>query len=180
MNASTVAVSVTTEEYLSNPTYERYEYVDGAALEMNVGTGPHSNAQLNCGSILRQYFLKRGTGKAFTELRCQLVIGGRVRFYQPDVAVVLGSTSVDFKFLDRAPDLAVEVRSPDDRLYELFRKAEDYFNAGTKAVWLVEPEEQCVYLLHSGSPTRILARGETIDGGDVLPGFETPVDDFFA
>jgi Uma2 family endonuclease len=100
MNGPPVALAVTIEDYLSNPAYEHCEYVQGAVLEMNVGTGPHANAQLNCGSILRQYFLKKGGGKAFTELRYRLQIDGQVRFYQPDVAAVLGSTSVDFKFLD--------------------------------------------------------------------------------
>jgi Uma2 family endonuclease len=180
MNGPPVALSVTIEDYLSNPAYEHCEYVQGAVLEMNVGTGPHANAQLNCGSILRQYFLKKGGGKAFTELRYRLQIDGQVRFYQPDVAAVLGSTSVDFKFLDRSPDLVVEVRSPDDRLHELFRKAEDYFAGGAKAVWLVEPGEQCVYVLLSGLPARILTRGETIDGGVLLPDFAEPVDSIFA
>ena len=76
------------------------------------------------------------------------------------------------------PDLAVEVKSPDDSLSKLREKAAYYLANGTLLAWLVYPKKRLVIVLTPDSE-EILTEDDTLDGGDVLPGFTLPVRDIF-
>jgi Uma2 family endonuclease len=78
-----------------------------------------------------------------------------------------------------APDLAVEVLSPDDRWVAVDRKVREYLDAGAKAVWVVNPESETVWVFEAGTTPRVLERGGKIDGGSALPGFRSAVKSFF-
>ena len=166
------------DEYLSNPEYEHSEYVDGEVVALNIGTKTHSRVQVRCGCELMKYFDHHPGGHVAIGLHCRLNVGGDVRFRLPDVAVVLNDTDEDARYLDRAPDLVVEIRSPEDTLRVLFRKMSEYFTNGTRLAWLILPEEESVLVL---APDRAdsFGIGETLDGGTVLPGLSVPVSDLF-
>ena len=68
------------EVYLSNPEYEHHEYVDGEAIELNMGTGPHSLIQASCCAALKPFLKILGRGQVLVEYRCRLHYGGHVRF----------------------------------------------------------------------------------------------------
>lgn len=77
------------------------------------------------------------------------------------------------------PDLAVEIKSPDDT-YKAMRETGDYYLAhGARMVWLIYPEKKVVEVL---TPTdrQILTEADTLDGGDVLPGFKLSIHDLLA
>lgn len=78
-----------------------------------------------------------------------------------------------------APDLAVEVKSPTDSKRELRLKAEDYLRFGAKMVWLVFPEERRVEVYELDQDVLELGIDDTLDGGDVLPGFSLRVSEIF-
>jgi len=169
------------EEYLSNPAYEHCEYIDGEAVELNVGNKPHSRIQVKCARKLDEYFDRRPGGYVASELRCRLKVGGRPRIYLPDLAVVLGDEdTAETRYLNRAPDLVVEVRSPDDSLSALHRKIGDYLANGSRLAWLILPEESAVLVFTPNAPTRTAMAGETLDGGELLPELKIPVDALFA
>jgi Uma2 family endonuclease len=71
-----------------------------------------------------------------------------------------------------APDLAVEVLSASNTEAEMERKRNEYFAAGAKLAWLVEPDTRTVRVYTSPTDFRLLQEDDTLDGGDVLPGFE--------
>jgi Uma2 family endonuclease len=77
------------------------------------------------------------------------------------------------------PDLAVEVKSPDDSLKLLRDKAHYYLANGTRLVWLVIPEKRLVEV-YTPDDEQILTEEDTLSGEDVLPGFTLPVRDIFA
>lgn len=79
-----------------------------------------------------------------------------------------------------APDLAVEVASPGDRRGEVEAKVQDYLTAGTRLVWVVWPEAQTVVVHPLDGEARALTTADTLDGGDVLPGFTVSVATLFA
>ena len=168
---------VSIEEYLSNPAYRHSEYLDGEVRELNVGTRFHARIQGRCFRKLDEYFDTRPGNYVGTELHCRLRIGGKDRFRLPDLAVVLGGFTEDY--LDRGPDLAVEIRSPEDSIASQLRKIDDYFLNGTKLAWLILPEEQSVLVLLPNAAPRTLVAGETLDGGDLLPDLRIPVADLF-
>jgi Uma2 family endonuclease len=82
-------------------------------------------------------------------------------------------------FWSFAPDLAVEVASPWDRWSLMRDKAQDYLTAGTRAVWVVEPQARRITVFSGPGEVRFLHEGEILDGGAVLPGFDLPVSDVF-
>ena len=93
----------------------------------------------------------------------------------PDAAVVLKSripdTGIPSGYWPFAPDLAVEVISPSDRLAEVHVKTAEYFAAGTRLVWLVEPETRMVHVYRSLQEVEVVGTEQDLDGGEVLPGF---------
>lgn len=79
-----------------------------------------------------------------------------------------------------AADLMVEVLSPSNRPGQVREKIGEYFAAGVRIVWLVDPEDRALWVYRSADEARVLYENSTVDGGDVLPGFTRPVVDFFA
>jgi Uma2 family endonuclease len=100
----------------------------------------------------------------------------------PDAAVVLRHRLAELpdSFVPMAPDLAVEVLSPSDRMADALAKVAMYLQAGTPLVWFVNPATRTVVVFRSETDPVMLSEGDTLDGGDVLPGFSVPVAEIFA
>jgi Uma2 family endonuclease len=81
---------------------------------------------------------------------------------------------------DLVPDLAVEVLSEGNTEGEMERKLKDYFFAGVRLVWFVDPEARTVQVYTAPDRSTVLAESEVLDGGDVLPGFALPLEQLFA
>ena len=82
-----------------------------------------------------------------------------------------------------APDLAVEVASPDQKPDELAEKARLYLANGTRLVWVVWPSSGHIDVWHadrSGGSVATLNASDTLEGEDVVPGFQYPVAAIFA
>lgn len=77
------------------------------------------------------------------------------------------------------PDLAVEIKSPNNTIIELRDKARFYLENGCRMVWIIYPEKQLVEVYPLGQDIEILMYGDTINAADVLPGFELTVDTLF-
>ena len=82
-------------------------------------------------------------------------------------------------FLEGAPDLAVEVRSPGDGPAVIADEVAQYLAAGTRLVWVVDPQARGVVVHRPEAPAIALDAAARIDGADVLPGFECNVSAFF-
>jgi Uma2 family endonuclease len=78
------------------------------------------------------------------------------------------------------PDLAIEVLSRGNTRREMDRKVGEYFAAGVKLVWLVDPAKRVVIVYTSVKDQRTLTQADTLDGGEVLPGFSLPLRELFA
>lgn len=78
-----------------------------------------------------------------------------------------------------APDLAVEVISPEDRANEVLAKVHMWLDSGCRSVWTVDPKTQTITIHNDKHRSITLEAGQTLDGGDVLPGFLLPVADIF-
>ena len=83
-------------------------------------------------------------------------------------------------FVPVAPDLAVEVLSPDDRPGYVREKVAEWLEAGTLAVWVVDPHERTVTVHEPGQHPSVFGEADQLPGGDLLPGFELAVRDVFA
>jgi Uma2 family endonuclease len=76
------------------------------------------------------------------------------------------------KFFPFAPDLAVEVLSPGNTVKEINEKIAFYFAAGSRAVWVFNPKRRTVTVYSSSSEFQTLSEHDTLEGGDILPGFQ--------
>lgn len=80
---------------------------------------------------------------------------------------------------DLVPDLAVEVLSESNTAKEMQRKLEDYFAAGVRLVWYVDPDRRCVQVYTGVDQVRVVNRNETLTGEPVLPGFSLSLRELF-
>lgn len=78
-----------------------------------------------------------------------------------------------------APDLAVEVLSKTNTKREMSRKLDDYFAAGVRLVWYVDPKTESVQCYTSPTTSTMVKAPEALDGGEVLPGFILPLNQLF-
>ena len=77
------------------------------------------------------------------------------------------------------PDLAVEIASPSDSPRQLFDKARMWISFGVPLVWTVDPEARTLDIHQPHQPLVRLSADDTLDGGQVLPGFSCTVHDIF-
>jgi len=103
----------------------------------------------------------------------------------PDVSFVAKERLQGVKRLPKgyfqgAPDLVVEILSPNNTVEEIHDKIVEYFENGTRLVWVIHPDEQYVLVYHSPSPDGSLRVGDRLDGEDVVPEFTLPVAELFA
>jgi Uma2 family endonuclease len=123
-------------------------------------------------------------GFAVAEVTFRLLAGRPQR--RPDVAFIpydrwnpLPPTE-DPPAWDVVPTLTVEVVSPNDSITELDEKLRDYFDAGVRLVWVLNPTLRRVSVYESFTRVRILQENDELDGGPVLPGFRLRIADLFA
>ena len=76
---------------------------------------------------------------------------------------------------DGAPDLAVEVKSPNDSRPEMFAKAQMWIGYGTRIVLVLDPAPVTVTVYRPNSEPVVLGEDDVLDLGDLLPGFSCPV-----
>ncbi len=102
----------------------------------------------------------------------------------PDVSFISWDRLPDQEFPDDpipilAPNLAVEVLSEGNTKREMDRKLREYFAAGVRLVWLVDPRSSTIDAYTKVHEVRRYRNGQTLDGGDVLPGFKLPLRQLF-
>ena len=180
MSAPAAASLISVEEYLHNPAYRRSEYAGGRIVQKPVGTKDHGRLQGRCFRFLDEYFDSHPGGYASVELHCRFSIDGELRFRLPDVcAVIEREDDPDSPYLERAPHLAVEVRSPEDKVSDILRKLDEYFSVGTRLAWVILPEERAALIRTADGRITVASAGDVLRGGDVLPGLAVAVDELF-
>jgi Uma2 family endonuclease len=101
----------------------------------------------------------------------------------PDVAFVrrerVPESGIPKKFWPGAPDLAVEVMSPDDTLKEVEEKAGQWLASGASAVWVIDPKQRSVSVYRSASDVTRLSEADELEGQEVVPRFRCKVSEIF-
>jgi Uma2 family endonuclease len=76
-----------------------------------------------------------------------------------------------------APDITAEVLDRDDSFASVMGKMQDYLDAGTRLLWVIDPEARRAWVFRPGTVTRSIDENGVLDGEDVLPGFSLPLRD---
>ena len=157
----------------------RIELVAGELARMSPTGGAHGALAVRIGRLLDEYVEANDLGVCCGAETGFILERDPDTVRAPDAAVVLSSrvpaSGVPAGYWPFAPDLAVEVVSPSDRLADVHVKIAEYFAAGTRLVWLVEPETRMVHVYRSQQQVEVLGTEDDLEGGDVLPGFQCPV-----
>jgi Uma2 family endonuclease len=82
-------------------------------------------------------------------------------------------------FVSIAPDLAAEVLSPNDEAGEINEKIEEYLAAGIPLVWIIDPENEIVFIHRKDGSVTKLHKNDDLSGEDILPGFSCNVAELF-
>ena len=158
---------------------ERYEVIDGVRVEREpMGAFETVLASWLC-HLINSFAGGKKLSLAVNEVLFVLNVPRNLK-RRPDVAFVPYArwpTPVMAResAWNVVPDLAVEVVSPSNLAEEIDRKITDYFQAGVRLVWVFYPDSGRVYVYQSPTQVSILERTDTLDGGEVLPGFRLPI-----
>ena len=157
------------------------ELIDGSLVDKAMGF-KEAVVAATIVALLREFVRPRNLGIIAGADSTVELWDGLVRI--PDVAFVswdrLPNGVPDEPIPELAPDLAIEVFSRSNTPAEMQRKRAEYFQAGVRLVWIVDPPTRTVRAYTSPEEYVELAGDDAIDGGEVLPGFEAAVSDFFA
>jgi Uma2 family endonuclease len=177
--AAATQAHYTPEDLLAMPDGKSYELVRGQLVERNLGA-ESGRVGGRLFSRLDGFCEGQGLGivwPADNGFQCFPHDPGLVR--KPDVSFVRhGRLPDDVEpkgWVKVPPDLAVEVLSPNDRVYELDEKLADYRKVGVPLVWVINPGSRTVTVHSIDRPIRLLFEDDELSGEDVIPGFRCPV-----
>jgi Uma2 family endonuclease len=60
---------------------------------------------------------------------------------------------------------------------DVLEKVGEYLDAGTRLVWVIDPETRTAIAYRSLTDVRVIGEADALDGADVVPGFECPLKD---
>jgi Uma2 family endonuclease len=154
----------------------RFELVQGDLFVMSPASTTHGHYAALLTAALVIYIQEKKLGRVFTaEAGFKLQSTPTETVRAPDVAFVraerIPPQAEQHGFWPLAPDLVVEIISPSETAAEVQAKVQDYLAAGTRLLWLVYPRTQTVLVYAAGGHIRQYGIDESLDGGEVLPGF---------
>jgi Uma2 family endonuclease len=173
----------TAEDLETLPDGDRYEIIEGE-LQERIMSSLSSRIALTIGILLGIWSKSGHPGSLMGS-------DGGYRIFpwapddvrMPDISFIHAGRVARFPtrgWLEVPPDLAVEVVSPTDSASTVQLKAYDYIRAGVPLVWVVFPESRTVEVRRAGSSNiEVLGEEDTLNGGDVLPGFSVAVSELF-
>ena len=159
----------------------RYELVRGRLVRMNPVGPRHGRITVALAARLWNHVVARGMGEIWTEVGFRLGYApDTVR--APDVSFVSTGRLPPPEargFYRGAPDLAIDIRSPDEGPTEVDEKVHDYLAAGTHVVAVLDPDHRRAILLRPNAAPLAFRETETLDLDPVVPGFRVPLNDVF-
>ena len=180
---STQIRPVTADELLRMPSDVRCELIEGEIHEMSPGGRAHGRIASRFLGRLEPYVRENGIGEAYAAETGFRIETDPDTVLAPDAAFVNADREAqaegDAGYFPGAPDLAVEVISPNDRYSEVATKVQKYLSAGTRMVVVVDPPKRTVIVHRSHADVLILKETDVFDGGDVIPGWTLQVSDLF-
>ncbi|MBX9624071.1 MAG: Uma2 family endonuclease [Gemmataceae bacterium] len=155
----------------------RYELDDGRLIVMPPPGDIHGRRQAKVITHLDTQGEEKGHGEVRGEVGIVLrrnpdrVVGADAAFILTASLPVRRSKE---GYLETIPELVVEVRSKNDTSNEVRAKKEEYFDAGVRLVWVIDPDDRTVTAHQPGQPPLVFAEADTLTC-PLIPGFAVPV-----
>jgi Uma2 family endonuclease len=177
--------TMSVEDFYAYPFPDgKVELVRGEPRVREPAGGRHGWVQSNLAALLIPFVNANALGKVFND-GVGFVLNALPRTVRnPDTSFVRaerlsGGDLPTRGFIAMAPDLAVEILSPDESASDLEEKLDDYRATGTPLIWVIDPDRRTVAIISDDEPARWLREGDTLDGGRVIEGFSCPVSSLF-
>ena len=160
-----------------------YEIINGELIDMGNSGALHGYVCSLALAALAGYILPRKLGVILDSSTAFKMKNGNKR--SPDIAFfakerLQGIAVLPSGYLEGAPDLAVEVLSPGNTVEEIEDKLTEYFENGSRLVWVIHPTQHYVLVYRSAQePDRLLKGKDSLDGEEVIPGFTLAIADLF-
>ena len=161
----------------------RRELVRGRVVRMNVPAPRHGYICGNIVGLVRPFVVERKVGRVISN------DSGVLTRRDPDTVRGVDVAYYSFSrlppgplpegYVEAAPELVFEVRSPTDRWDEVVAKAGEYLAAGVGVVCVLDPGTQTAHVYGADAPTRVVAPDDELTFPELLPGFRAPVRAFF-
>jgi Uma2 family endonuclease len=179
-----VHAKYTPEALLAMPDGDQYELVHGELVERPIGfRSSYIGGELF--GLLREHCRQHQLGWVVPSdagYQCFPDDPGKVR--KPDVSFIqaarLAPEDAPEGWVRIAPDLAVEVVSPNDLFEAVTLKVREYLAAGVRLVWVIDTATRMAYVYPHERRGEILTQDDTLSGEDVVEGFQCRVADLFA
>ena len=160
-----------------------YEIINGELIDMGNSGALHGYVCSLALAALAGYILPKKLGVILDSSTAFKMKNGNKR--SPDIAFfakerLQGMAVLPSGYLEGAPDLAVEVLSPGNTVEEIEDKLTEYFENGSRLVWVIHPTQHYVLVYRSAQePDRLLKEKDSLDGEEVIPGFSLAIADLF-
>ena len=181
---------ITADEFFNlAPHLGRCELVRGEIIEMSPPGLIHGKTAMRLGAWLFNYVEEHNLGEVFaaetgfivehaTDEQSHDTVRG------PDISFVkkerIPEEGLDDAWGNFPPDLVVEVMSKNDTQREVLEKVGEYLDSGVLLVWVVRPQNKTVTIYRLNGEVEQLHVDDTLDGEDVIPGFNCLISDVFA
>ena len=171
-----VPALLTAEEFgRINLPGKRTELVRGQMGVREPAGFAHGTVAMRIGSAIHQYVDAHNLGWVCAAETGFTIARGPDTVRAPDVSFIRADrlpSPLPRGFAELAPDLAVEVLSPDDRPGEVLEKVADWLNAGTLLVWVIDPVRRFARRYRADGSELHVSEGDALYGEGLLPGFQ--------
>ncbi len=174
---------VTAEELERLSEDERYELIRGELRPMSPTSRPHGRILGRVSAPLITHVDENCLGMVYVGDVGIVLETDPDTVLAPDIAFVRGEphplAEEQDGYFRILPTLVVEIASPSDTRQDLRDKARRYREAGVPNVWLVEYRTRSMSHIDAAGREQVLGEQDTLDGGDLIPGFRLPIADIF-
>ncbi|MHC4224232.1 MAG: Uma2 family endonuclease [Planctomycetota bacterium] len=172
----------TAEQLLRAGDIGRCELIRGELRMMEFAGSQHGRIAATLGCQLASHVMSKQLGYVVAAGTGFVLSRAPDSVRAPDVGFVRAARPPGPKrgYYEGAPDLAVEVLEPNDRPGYVREKVAEWIEAGTLAVWVVDPRKRTVTVHESGQDPSVFGEADLLSGGDLLPEFELAVREVFA
>ncbi|SRR5579884_3904074 len=180
---------MTVEQFAVFPSEDgwTYELYNGRLISIPGPGFHHAQLQMRLGLLIQPFLTDHQLGSIVGTSCYNLPLPNNTEVVLcPDLSYIHPTRQIHMQIRGSypvlAPDLVIEIASPNDYHPQLFDKVQTYLASGVRLIWVVWPDPQTVEVWRPNlpaKPTAILSSNDTLDGLDMIPGFQCPVKDIF-
>ncbi len=163
----------------------RHELHDGQTIMLSAPDEAHGTIVYNLSRALAEWFSTQPLttrGYACHDLGLH-VHSAPDTVYVPAISIFREGrpfSQFDNVIATEVPRLVIDVASSNDRRREMRLRTTAYMQHGVDCVWIPDPFKKEIQVIRGGSHTLALGKWQTLEGGDLLPGFSVAVENVFA